>query len=322
MTKLDRIPAAATANAPVDKLAREVIKQRVQAAVSYWQQVAKRKSPRVYDIHQLRVWSRRSLAALKLFEPVLPAEAAAELAKILNKARKRAGDARDCDVLQQSLDKPTRKLLGDFLKVLKDKQAKAADKLRHTYEKKIKSGKLRDCTKATLKKQRAAKADDQPGDPAEFGNWFALQFANVSSTLTKQLRGAKPSLLKIHPLRIEGKRVRYALEIGLPSLPKQLGKQLYAALEALQEQLGKICDDLAAGAQYQELASELPAAERTALKVSSRQHATQAKVGYLAFERWWKAPVGRKKLLALLEKVAPATAANGKPVHLRKSQAK
>jgi len=320
MTKLDRIPAAARADAPIDKLARDVISQRIHAVASYWRQVAKRKLPRVHDIHQLRVWSRRSLAALQLFSPVLPADETAELAKILNKVRKRAGKARDCDVLEQSLDKPARKLLKDFLNVLKAEREKATDKLRHLYEKKVKSGHLRDCTKAVLKKHRTSKDNGEASKPVEFGAWFAKQFTIAASSFVKRLRGAKPALRNIHPLRIEGKRVRYALEIGLPSLSESHGKQLYAALEQLQEQLGRICDDLAATEQYRELASELKPNLRASLQASARQHAQQAQTGYLHFQRWWKAPTGRKNLISLLSKIVPARTSGGKPGHLRKSQ--
>ncbi|QDU28736.1 CHAD domain protein [Anatilimnocola aggregata] len=324
MPKLDRIPAAARASAPVDRLAREVVKQRVRAVVSYWQKAAQRKSPRVEDIHQLRVWSRRSLAALQLFASVLPPEPMADLAKILNKARKRAGNARDCDVLKRTLDKRARKLLAEFLVVLKQQRQEAADKLRHAYEKKVKSGHLRDCCKAVLKKPSTAN-NGKVHPQLSFGPWFQSQFDKVTEPFVKQLRVSKPAQRKIHALRIEGKRVRYALEIGLPSLPKTQGKQLYAALEGLQQQLGDVCDDLALAAKYRELAGELKAADRAALRDTSEQHDQQAQAGFAKFARWWQAPTGRKKLLKLLAAVTSPSKNSptaAKPAQRRKSKLK
>lgn len=299
MSKPARIPAAARADALAPKLARQVIKQRIQAAVDYWERVAKQDKPRVEDIHQLRVWSRRAMAAIQLFAPLLAAEPATELLTILNKARKRAGKARDCDVLLQTLDSNARKALAEPLQALKKGRAESAEKLRRSYRKKVRSGDLQEWSK-TLQKQFPVTGDNgHASPPVAFGPWFVLQFAVVSAPFLKQLKPAKPLLRQIHPLRIEGKRVRYALEIGLPSLPKQSGKQLYAALENLQEQLGTICDDQALAEQYRELAKELKEKSQARLLKQAAQHDQQAQAGFVKFSRWWRAANGRKKLLQL-----------------------
>lgn len=301
MSKPTRIPAFARAQEAAPQVARQVIKQRVRAAVQYWEQVAKRDKPRVEDIHQLRVWSRRAIAALRLFAPFFDPEPAAELTRILNKARKQAGKARDCDVLLKTLDKSERSLLRDALDVLREHRAKSAAKLRKAYRKQVRSGNLRDYSRE-LQPGPTAKAKQNGKAPpiVEFGPWFQQQFAAVTAAFSKELKIARPSPRRIHPLRIEGKRVRYALEIGLPSLPKQMGQQLYAALEALQEQLGQICDDQALAEQYRELAKGLKPAQRGKLTAAAARHARQAQEGSKQFARWWQSPSGRKKLLQRL----------------------
>ena len=295
MSKPARIPAAARADALATKLARQVIKQRVHAALHYWERVAKRDKPRVEDIHQLRVWSRRAIAAIQLFAPLLAAEPAAELLEILNKARKRAGKARDCDVLLQTLDKSTRGALAEALEALLDGRAEAAEKLRRSYRKRVRSGDAREALQQ-LQKRIPTGGDKSNESPIEFGVWFQLQFAVVTATFLKQLRPAKPLPSRIHPLRIEGKRVRYALEIGLPSLPKRTGKELYASLENLQEQLGAICDDQALAEQYRELAAALQGKQQAQLRKEAGRHDSQAQSGVRKFLSWWRAAGGRKKL--------------------------
>jgi CHAD domain-containing protein len=297
MSKPARIPAAARADALAPKLARQVVKQRIEAAIYYWQRVARHDKPPVEDIHQLRVWSRRAMAATQLFAPLLAAEPAAELLAILNKARKRAGKARDCDVLLKTLDANTRKLLDEALQELKKGRAESAEKLRRSYRKKVRSGDLQEWSKALQKQLPVAGDNGHASPPLEFGSWFLQQFAVVAAPFLKQLRPAKPLQRRIHPLRIEGKRVRYALEIGLPSLPKQAGKQLYAALENLQEQLGAICDDQALAAQYRELAAGLKSKQQARLLQQAAQHERQELAGFAKFSRWWRAANGRKKLL-------------------------
>lgn len=297
MSKPARIPAAARADALAPKLARQVVKQRIQAAVYYWQRVARHDKPPVEDIHQLRVWSRRAMAAIQLFAPLLAAEPAAELLAILNKARKRAGKARDCDVLLETLDADSRKALDHALQEMKKRRAESAEKLRRSYRKKVRSGDVQECSKA-LQKQLPGTGDNGHASPQlEFGGWFLQQFAVVAATFLKQLRPAKPLQRQIHPLRIEGKHVRYALEIGLPSLPKQTGKELYSALENLQEQLGAICDDQALAAQYRELAAGLKSKQQARLVQQAAQHEKQERAGFQKFSRWWRAANGRKKLL-------------------------
>jgi CHAD domain-containing protein len=236
------------------------------------------------------------MAALQLFTPLLPAEPTAEMLQILNKARKRAGKARDVDVLLQSLDKEARTALADVLLIMKQQRVESAQKLAKSYRKKVRSGDLRECSQQLNKQLPANGNNGRVPPPIEFGPWFLQQFAVVSAELLRQLRPAKPSQPRAHSLRIEGKRIRYALEIGLPSLPKQAGKQLYSSLENLQEQLGSLCDAQAQAGQFRELAKSLKPKQRTKLHQAAAENDRRAAAMFRDFTRWWKAAKGRKKL--------------------------
>lgn len=319
MPKPARIPAFARAPEPALQVAHQVIKQRVRAAVQYWQQVAQRDQPRVEDIHQLRVWSRRAIAAVQLFAPFLAPEAATEVTRILNKARKRAGRARDCDVLLKTLDKSARALLRDSLAALREQREAAAVKLRKAYRKHVRSGELREwCQKLQPKSLAGKKVKALP--VLEFGPWFQQRLAAVSADFVAQLEPTRLAARRIHSLRIDAKRVRYALEIGLPSLPKQAGERLYAGLEVLQEQLGQICDDQALAQQYRDLAQDLKPGKRVELIAAAERHELGARAGATKFGRWWKAAAGRKRLLQQLTAISTPPAAKRSRVQRRKSE--
>jgi CHAD domain-containing protein len=265
------------------------------------------------------------MAAIELFLPFFAAKPAAELIGILNKARKRAGKARDCDVLLSELDKRTRAALAEHLDTLKAGRAKSAEKLQRSYRKQVRAGKVADCLEALQKDSAAAKSNGHVPPQAKFGVWFLSQFAAATADFVQQLRPAKASLRRVHQLRIDGKHVRYALEIGLPSLPKQQGKQLYSSLENLQEQLGEICDDLAFAEQFRELAADLKEKQQARLEKEAARYDQQAKAGLAKFSRWWKAASGRKKLqrqlASLFQPLAEIkTTRATKSPHRRKSQ--
>src|SRR5262245_21087180 len=56
-------------------------------------------------VHQLRVWTRRATAALRLYEELLPRRRCLWLKKQLKRVRRAANNARDCDVLIERLSK-------------------------------------------------------------------------------------------------------------------------------------------------------------------------------------------------------------------------
>lgn len=315
MPKLERFPSAARASAAVFKVARSVVKQRVSATLLYWKRVADRNQPREEDVHQLRVWSRRAIASVELFRSELAAEPAEELVRILNKLRKRAGKIRDIDVLLTSLDKSQRKQLVRTRNALKDRRARQSERVRRSYRKRLKSGDLPQLLKNALKPKDASEklADKRASErrkasrnngqhQTEFGGWFLREFATAAGSLRSKLRVAKLTEPQIHSLRIVAKQVRYALEIGLQVLPKEVGQTLYGELELIQQKLGEICDSLALAEQFRDLSqNEDDKTERKLLLAIADTHRRDAKTAIAALGPWWKSPAGRKKLLQLFD---------------------
>src|SRR2546421_8231175 len=95
---------AATPDAPADSVARIAWAERLVAAPHFLDN-ALGGSDEAEHVHQLRVWTRRASAALKLFEPALPGSKARRMKKLLRKLRRTAGDIRDCDIHLQRLSR-------------------------------------------------------------------------------------------------------------------------------------------------------------------------------------------------------------------------
>ena len=71
MPRFEKWLTTATAEAPADSVARAALAERL-IAVRHFLDHALSGSDEAEGIHQLRVWTRRASAALKLFEPALP----------------------------------------------------------------------------------------------------------------------------------------------------------------------------------------------------------------------------------------------------------
>ena len=102
MPRFDKWLAEINPDDLVHRVGRKAIRVRLAAVVHFLEEAAD-KSDRAEAIHQLRIWTRRAAAALRLFEPIVPSTAGKKMKKRLRKIRAAAGQERDCDVLMESL---------------------------------------------------------------------------------------------------------------------------------------------------------------------------------------------------------------------------
>ncbi|HJZ91298.1 MAG TPA: CHAD domain-containing protein, partial [Gemmataceae bacterium] len=82
---------------PVADAAAQSLQARFDAVRHYLRQSIECPE-RAENFHQLRVWTRRSEAALALYADLLPNQLAKWLRKWLKRLRRAAGRVRDCDV--------------------------------------------------------------------------------------------------------------------------------------------------------------------------------------------------------------------------------
>jgi CHAD domain-containing protein len=87
----------------VTQAARVALCQRLSVTQEYIRQAAKHDETDVELIHQLRISTRRSQAALQMFAGLLPPMSRDKTIKHMKKLRRAAGNVRDVDVLMQRL---------------------------------------------------------------------------------------------------------------------------------------------------------------------------------------------------------------------------
>src|SRR5438105_1865201 len=92
-----------TAAMPVTEAARLVFDVRLEPIRRSLGRVEKHPQENPEDVHQLRVGTRRAVAALKIFEDWLPGKRYREARRRLRRLRRAAGAARDWDVFLASL---------------------------------------------------------------------------------------------------------------------------------------------------------------------------------------------------------------------------
>src|SRR5688572_29922151 len=93
-----------SADQPVSTAARRPLEVRLAVVWHYLPLAARRADEDIEHVHQLRVASRRAVAALEIFWDLLPKRRARWLRKRLKEIRRTAGEARDDDVLAARLE--------------------------------------------------------------------------------------------------------------------------------------------------------------------------------------------------------------------------
>src|SRR5205809_983760 len=129
MPRFEKWLTTATADAPADSVARAALAERL-LAVRHFLDHALSGSDEAEGIHQLRVWTRRASAALKLFAPALPNSQRKRVKKLLRKLRRTAGDIRDCDIHLHRLQHEAAAVPKRVIRALKEERREARQKLK------------------------------------------------------------------------------------------------------------------------------------------------------------------------------------------------
>ena len=207
-------------------------------------------------VHRLRVATRRALAAIDAFRDLLPTKRADWYTKQLRRIRRAAGEARDLDVLTERLTAEPR---------IPEAARPAAGSCR--------------CSRSSAKSRASRSASptsgsSTPGSTGLSSCWKASRPAVHSRRFAPTRNRFQPMMRRfftaadrklrsadeMHALRIEGKKLRYAMEIFSSMFSPRMRARCYDALEKLQETLGDFTDHAAAADRLRRLAHEPSAA--------------------------------------------------------------
>jgi CHAD domain-containing protein len=282
------------AETPLGEAARRTLRARLDAVHKYLNLVVK-KDEDPESVHQLRVSSRRSSAALDMFEDCLPSKVHSKAKKKLKKLRRAAGAARDWDVFLQSFKSRTVPAKArDGLKLvigyaLSQRQAAEAQLDTAARDLSKKFGKL---AKNVVASVRRPKKSSKSQTLAELAREALLPLArDLSKAADRDLTDPD----NLHQVRIAGKRLRYAMEILAPAFESSFRNELYPAVQEMQDILGEANDSRFAMARIKGLLEQL---EKNSTPAKRNRAALDGLIAYhqarwdrerQRFDRWWQA---------------------------------
>jgi len=223
----------------VKKAARDVLAVRVDAVNETGRQAVEQfTDPEA--VHQLRVATRRARAALAVFADALPRKAVRRGRKTLRKLRRAAGAVRNLDVLLAAIaEVPSRNgpresgatlFLTGYLVA---RQAAERGRLLRSLNRLL-NGKA-------LRRLMRLPGRAHAGANRTLGEWASEALDEIIGRFDETL-GGKIDEERLHQVRIVGKELRYALEVFIDCYDAEVRDEIYAALEDLQEMLGRAND--------------------------------------------------------------------------------
>lgn len=253
------------------------------------------------QVHQLRVATRRALAALKAFDELLPTKRRTWFEKQLRRLRRAAGEARDLDVLtsrladdldcdatsvgcMQTTSIGGRTARDRLVAMLSRQRVVSRQPIRDRYERLLEA----DWAKRTERLLERLEQQPSSGKQGTFAAYSRSRFrplvGHFFAAADRRMRTADD----LHAFRIEGKKIRYILEIFATVFPERVRSRCYAALEQLQETLGDFTDHAAAADRFRRWSREDAAsAHREMLERLQRHEQRLANRARKDFAKWW-----------------------------------
>ena len=312
--------AADSPDEPVQEVARHALEVRLDLVWRYLPKAAKGPKNDIENVHQLRVAIRRAMAALEIFADLLPSRRKKWMQRRLKQVRKAAGDARDFDVLGQRLAKRLAGEASKSVELLLDEvqeRRKAAQQPIEAAYAKLKRKDFPRREARLLKHVRLRTESDLAEQPsfAEAGVHALRQLVQDFFTAAD---GDLADPLALHAFRIQGKQLRYAMEIFAGAFAPSLRKKLYPQVERLQEKLGDINDHASARQHFGEWigTTERPEVAEV-LRRMGDEETTALGESTAKFFEWWTTKrsdslrVGFAQLLTL-DKLEASLAAGGR----------
>ncbi|MFM8893072.1 MAG: CHAD domain-containing protein [Planctomycetia bacterium] len=258
-------------------------------------------------VHQLRVATRRTLAAMEAFADLLPPKKQIWFTKRLRRIRRAASDARDLDVLTDRLAGVTetstmvprspaaRKARGRLVAMLSRQRIVSREPIREIYEQLVEDdwhGRLEHMLEGIAARRR------QPLFTVYARERFRPFVERFFAKADRKLRDEH----EIHDLRIEGKQLRYALEIFAGVFPVETRRSCQDALEELQRTLGEFTDHAAAADRFRRWSRDDGVhSDRDTLDALRKQEVALANRARKAFAKWWS-PARRRTLRRVFER--------------------
>ena len=266
----------------VSAVARRAVRDRVANVQLHLPLAAANEDADPEHVHQLRVSTRRGVAALDLFADVLPAKGARRLRKRLRRIRRAAGAARDLDVLSMRYrgdDSPADEGLRAFIAAQREAAQQGIVDVHDALEQGDRLRKFVD---------KATRFDDAGEGGDEFATWARRRLAEEVDLFFAAAPGADAEVDALHAFRIHGKGLRYTIELVQGVFDDALRGDVYERVKALQDRLGALNDHVTALEYLQRWRDdgEAPDHDATLRALIAREEAGVDESA-AAFRQWW-----------------------------------
>lgn len=287
MTKAKKSAPQFESTVPVTIAAKASLEDRLKAVWQRAPKAAKKATEDVENVHQLRVSVRRASAAMELYAPLLPTKRTRVLKKQLRALRKAAGPARDLDILKERVEKhsaeSTEPAFAALLEFVRARRAAAQRPVKRAYVK----AKRQDFRSNAKSLAKSAKWRGDGAEP-DFGTFARAQFEPMTDRFFAAARVDMSDIEALHQLRIEGKTVRYAIDLLSSAFGGKFAKRNSTVFAKLQNKLGDINDHASAVDFYEGL---LKAKGIRGCKPAIREmiefEKTQLESSREDFSKWW-----------------------------------
>jgi CHAD domain-containing protein len=263
---------------PAVEVAARSLADRLKAVRRYLRRSVKRPNE-PENVHQLRVWSRRSEAALSLYADLLPLRLLKRVRRTVRKLRRAAGRVRDCDVFASQVAGPG----GKWPSALKKDRVRAQRKLVTLFDRLDAGRKFKRDSARLIRRLR------ERNDGATES--FAVRARESLRPIASAFFGTFPLPVpdsQLHRFRIAGKDLRYAIELLAAAFPLSFRDEVYPTLSQLQDRLGRINDAVVVRDRLREWTEQSDdPAELSELR--RRLAATEIELSKNrdGFPRWW-----------------------------------
>ena len=237
-------------------------------------------------VHRLRVASRRTLAAFKAFGDFVPSKQGGWFEKWLRRIRRAAGETRDLDVLisrvdGEALTAGAGRAKERLLAMLRKRRDVSRQPLRDVREK-LQAADWQGRVERIVTSVAAVESEE---------TFAAFARHAIRSPLRRFFARADRKLEdadEIHQLRIEGKKLRYALENFAVVFPASIRSAGLRALAEMQESLGAFTDHASAADRFRRWSREVGVGpDRKTLITLRKLEDAEAEKARKAFVKWW-----------------------------------
>ncbi len=272
----------------IEDAARRSLEPRLAAVARCLPPAAHLAHHDIEHVHQLRVATRRAVAALKLYREFVPRKPARWLKKRLRKIRRAAGDARDLDVLKKRIEEEQGERIAPILDLIAAEREAVQPAIVRMAERCGKNHKFIRKTAKLLDQIGADEPRDNAVQPDRFREWAADQLATVAEPFLNAIPTHSADAATLHAFRIQAKAVRYTIELVAPAFEPELRSEVYPIVEELQERLGKVQDHVTARQQFEKWAETSDDGPQRQLLVELiNDESRRLDEGVQDFHRWW-----------------------------------